>query len=315
MKTLLVLMVFIIPLLSSGQSVNDTIIINDLWQKPDSLKNNAALQKSMDSSNEMQLTTPQKKKNNQVRIYGNQNSESQNTYYSNTELEIIGQNRFKRRRNRDIKYSHSFSGHWCGFYFGFVNFAQADYSMYPPETGKFMDLDYSNSFTMQFNVLEQSINLVPGRNFGFVVGLGLEYQRFRFDKNYQSIQVDDGIVQPRALNSEWNVKKNSFKTLYLTIPVMLEYQLPGNSMYISGGVMGGVRLLSRTKVVYRDEENHKKKNRSTDDFNLFPFKADAIAKIGYGHVNVWGSYTFTRMFKKDKGPELNPYAIGLGISF
>lgn len=38
-----------------------------------------------------------------------------------------------------------------------------------------------NSFVMQFNVFQQSINLVPRNNFGIVVGLGLEYQRLRFD--------------------------------------------------------------------------------------------------------------------------------------
>lgn len=120
--------------------------------------------------------------NVKVRIVRNKNNTVTTVYSeSDEEIRILGKNRFKRNNRSYNRYHRSFSGHWCGFNFGFVNFADADYSNYAASEDGFMDLDYMNSFVMQFNVFQQSINLVPRNNFGIVVGLGLEYQRLRFD--------------------------------------------------------------------------------------------------------------------------------------
>lgn len=242
-----------------------------------------------------------------------------------SELFIIGKNAYKRGRNTQNNRYPAFKGHWSGFSYGFVNFANTDYSMYKgtefEKFGEFMELDWSHSFSMQFNIFKHSINLVPRNNFGIVWGLGLEYQRLRFENNYISVMLENNRLVPRDLHDEekfTDIKRSTFKTLYLTIPLVLELQLPANNkhrFYVSGGVMGGLRMHSKTKIVYNNQDGEKRKQKGKSNFNMIPFKADVVGRVGYRCLNVWGSYTLTRMFKSGKGPELHPYTIGLGYAF
>ena len=119
-------------------------------------------------------------------------------------------------------------------------------------------------------------------------------------------------------NNIGSVRRSCFKTLYLTIPLLMEVQFPARNkkrMYVSAGFMGGIRMHSKTKIVYKDEEGEKHKKKEKGNFNMIPFKADASARIGYHHVNVWGSYTLTNMFKSGDTPKLHAYTVGLGLSF
>lgn len=233
-----------------------------------------------------------------------------------SELFIIGKKSLDRSNKNPLSAYSPFKGHWSGFNYGFINFADV------PDAWQEMELDYSHSFAMQFNLAKYSINFVPRNNFGLVTGIGLEYQRFRFNHNNISLAKRDGaleIIYPMQENPEISsIKRSTFKTLYLTIPLLLEVQFPthcSKRMYISGGVMGGIRMHSKTKIVYTNGNGHKNKIKNKGDFNMLPFKADVMAKIGYRSLNIWGSYTLTNMFKADKSPELHPYTVGLGISF
>ncbi len=323
MKVLFILSAFLFAFTCPAQTVRDSIVIKDGWQKTDTLKNRQTLKQELNPGTEMIIISQpaeNQKKKKKVRLYSSDSTQLDygDDRSSHSELEIWGRKRYRKSRGYSSNGSYwSFSGHWCGFNFGFVNFANTDYSMYADPKDEFMDLDYSTSFVMQFNVFEQSINLVPSNNFGLVVGLGLEYQRLQFNDKHRSVRVGDGNkLEPWTIDPDWNVKRNTFKMLYLTVPLLLEFQFPTQyrSMYISAGIMGGLRLHSKTKIVYKtDGDKHKKKD--SDGFNLIPVKADVVARVGYRSINVWGSYTLTNIFRSDKGPELHPYSIGLGISF
>ena len=74
---------------------------------------------------------------------------------------------------------HKFRGHWNGFYFGFVNFGNTNYSKYGGND--FMELDWASSFTMHFNFAKFSFGLSPRQRFGIFTGFGLDYSRLCFD--------------------------------------------------------------------------------------------------------------------------------------
>lgn len=202
-----------------------------------------------------------------------------------------------------------FKGHWTGFYYGFVN---------STGTPDFMDLDWAGSFNMQFNFVKHSIGLSPRNNMGLVVGLGFDYQRMKLaDKNI-TVTTEQGHLVPLYLDALGidNVKRSTFKTLYLSIPLLYEIQFPARykrNLYVSAGFIGGIRMHSKTKVVYRDHGKHKRKEK--DSFNMIPFKADVTGRIGYRGLAVWGSYTLTNMFKGGHGPEMHPYTVGIGFTF
>lgn len=234
-----------------------------------------------------------------------------------SELLIIGKNAYRKGSKNRVGRYKTFKGHWSGFHYGFVNFAHL------PEYAESLELDWGHSFAMQFNLCKYSINLVPRNNFGLVTGLGLEYQRLRFNNDNISIQKSYGkldVIHPLHEDPNINrIKRSTFKNLYLTIPLMLEVQFPARNsrrMYLSGGIMGGLRMHSKTKIVYTDQDGDKQKRKGKGNFNMVPFKADAIGRIGYRGLNVWGSYTLTNMFKSNSGvPSLHLYTVGLGATF
>lgn len=316
MKTLL-LFIFIVWGLTGWCQSQDSVLIRDNWYKRDTTRLKQSLKDSLNPGNEMRIMPTHSKNTEQgIRILSGESDFIPFSGKTDPEIQVAGRRYKKSRNRRDYAY---FRGHLCGANFGFVNFAHTDYSMYAPEADGFMDLDYANSFVMQFNVCEQSINFSPRNIFGMVLGLGLEYQRLRFDQKHVSITVgENNHVEPRILDPDWSIKKNSFKILYLSVPVLFELQMPARRrqrFYIAAGAMGGIRLLSRTKIIYYNPEGEKKRNRTTDDYSLMPIKADLIARIGYHSWNIWASYTVTEMFRSKKGPEVHPCSLGLGFTF
>ena len=180
-----------------------------------------------------------------------------------------------------------------------------------------MELDKGNSWVMQFNLIQKGIRLNPSNTIGLVTGLGLEYQRFRFKHKNTIVKDEHGVIHSDPL-TDLHVKKSSFKNLYLTVPLLLEAQFPGKSKtkaFVSGGFMGGLRLHTKTKVAYKKDDGKNRRLKDSGNFSTVPVKVDATLRAGYGHVAVWGSYSLNRMFKTNKGPEVHPYGIGLGITF
>ncbi|MFC2103825.1 outer membrane beta-barrel protein [Bacteroidota bacterium] len=213
-----------------------------------------------------------------------------------------------------------FKGSWSGFSMGLSNFVDKDFSLSRDATEQYMDLNTGKSWNMNVNFAQYSVNFI-GDKFGLVTGLGIEWNFYRFD-NDNSVQentttgiieeVDLSIVQPT-----WNIEKSKLSTTYATIPLLLEIH---SSLYshsgvvFSAGAIGGVKLGSNTKIVYK-ENGDKNKDKTKDDFNLSPFRYGVHARIGVGDWMIYGTYYFTPLFEKDKGPELYPISVGFALSF
>lgn len=202
-----------------------------------------------------------------------------------------------------------FKGHWAAFEMGINSFANADYTGFPPEY--FMDLNQNKSFEVGINFLRYSIGLQKEkRNVGLVTGLGWTYNDYRFSNAY-TIDNENGKVKPVALE-ETGLSKTKLSTSYLTVPFVLEFQIPVNGndkrLYFSGGVIGGLKVGSHTKVKI---DGDKTKNR--DDLNINPFRYGVTTRVGYKGINLFGTYYFSTFFKNGRGPEMYPFTIGIGI--
>ena len=234
-----------------------------------------------------------------------------------SELFAVGEKTYKKA---NLENYSTFKGHWKGFHFGFMNFANL------PDGWEDMELDMGSSFSMQFNFANYSVNLNSRGNIGLVTGLGIEYQRFRFsDENITLIKEKSNTipVHVQDIYTEDNidhVQRSSFKNLYLTIPFIFEVQFPAakaakKRIYASAGFMGGVRMHSKTKIVYRDSDDDKQKEKMKGNFHVVPFKVDVTGRIGYRNINIWGSYTLTNLFKSNTMPDLKVYTLGFGLLF
>ena len=204
-----------------------------------------------------------------------------------------------------------FRGHWAGVEFGFNNYTTSDYSLNLPENIGYMLLHSGKSHNFNINFSQLSLGLA--RHIGFVTGLGLNWNNYRFDGNNNIQKGETGIIEefdPGVL-----LKKSKFSTLYLHLPLMLEFQIPADHGHINiaAGPIGAVKLTSNSKMVYEDGD----KVKSDDDFSLNMLRYGATARVGFENIHITGTYYLTPLFKTGKGPggiDLYPFEIGLAFT-
>jgi hypothetical protein len=207
--------------------------------------------------------------------------------------------------------SPKFNGHWAGFELSVNGLLNEDRIIDYPAGYEFMDLNYNKSTGVNINFFEQNINLA-NQHLGLVTGMGITWNNYRFAKNV--VLTDDGKFDGYFDEDPTkSYEKSKLTVSYLRVPLMLEYQtnskMKASSFHVSGGVVGAVRLGSHTKVIYNGS-----KSKGKGDFYINPFKVDAIAKIGWGVINLYGTYSLTEMFRHNKGPEVYPFEIGITLA-
>ncbi len=206
-----------------------------------------------------------------------------------------------------------FKPHWAGFQVGMNNYVDKDFSMSRSGSAAFMDLNTGRSWNFNINFLEYGLGLGTDK-LGLVTGLGLELSNYHFDQGNTIEENPDGQISGVFLPASMSIIKSRLQTTYLTAPLLLEAQIPAGKkrVHISGGVIGGVKLGSNTKVVYR-ENGDKQKDKTRDDFNLTPLRYGLAVRIGYRGLNLYANYYLTSLFEANKGPELYPFAVGLTL--
>lgn len=203
-----------------------------------------------------------------------------------------------------------FNGHWAGFDLSVNGLMNGDRNVENPAGYPFLDLNYSKSVGVNINFFEQNINLYD-QHLGLVTGLGLTWNNYRFTKNV--VLTQDGKLDGYFdIDPTKNYEKSKLMVASLRVPLLLEYQtnskLKANSFHISGGVVGSARTWSHSKIKV---DGSKVKDKG--DFYINPFRADAMATIGWGVINLYGTYAITEMFRHNKGPEVYPFEIGITL--
>ncbi|CAN5379078.1 hypothetical protein BH10BAC1_BH10BAC1_04650 [soil metagenome] len=202
--------------------------------------------------------------------------------------------------------------HWQGIEFG-VN-GLMDYKNNINLTGNasFLELNYAKSLQFGLNLMEKDFHIY--KNYvNIVTGLGFDFNHYSFQNN---ITLNGDTTYLTAFNDSVDYKKNKLNVAYLKVPLMLEFNTsknPNKNLHIGVGAEFAYRINAVTKQKYEvNNKNYKIKNH--DDYNLEPFKYSAVARIGYNDVTVYASYGLNRLFKKDKGPQVYPFTLGVTFS-
>ncbi len=213
----------------------------------------------------------------------------------------------------EFKENKRFKGHWSGIEMGINGFLDKNQSMNLKNELAWLDLKQARSWNFNINFMQYSIGLGSDK-VGLVTGMGLEFNNYHFS-NPISLQVTDGIttVDSTYIKADYRVDKTKLSTTNLTLPLLLEFQIPTGEkkhrIYMSAGIIGGLRLGSHTKVVYDDGDKRKDKNRG--DFNIATFRYGFTARMGYRAIRLYANYYPVQLFEKDKGPEVYPFSVGL----
>lgn len=210
--------------------------------------------------------------------------------------------------------SPKFKGHWAFFEMGVNSFANVDYAGYTIpglssyNGSNYLDINHNKSLEVNINLLKLSIGLQERKhNLGLVTGLGLNFNDYRFSNGF-TIRNATGYIVPIPM-SDPNLQKTKLSTGFLTVPLLIEFQIPrSGGLWLSMGVIGGLKMGSHTKVKIGST-----KTKDRDDFNISPFRGGATARLGYKGFNIYGTYYFTPFFRDNRGPAMEPFTIGLGL--
>ena len=210
-----------------------------------------------------------------------------------------------------IHHKSKFDGHWAGIDFGGNQLWNTNYDLYPDRPADFLETRPEKSFEFNLNFAEYSFGF--GSYVGIVTGLGFNWNDYKFKNRYTLTKDENGMIQPVDL-PEGDFRKSKLSSVYLTAPLMLEIQIPGNHkqdrLFIAGGVIGGIKLGEHTKTKIGDE-----KSKDKGDFNLSPLRWGYTARIGFEDMGIFATYYNTPLFQDGKGPETTPLTIGLTFTF
>ncbi len=245
-----------------------------------------------------------------VNIENQDNEENKNNEEIEQEEDDFAHKKNKKSYSTERK---NFESHWGGVELFFNNFMNDKYSLNLTPSDQFIELNWSKSIGVRLNLIEYSIAF--SRFQGLTTGLGFEFNSYYFSSDSNNIMKQNGKIVPKikpAGASDYS--KNKLKDTYLNIPLFYEIQFPlGNErrpLYFAAGVIGGLKLGSRTKEYYK-LNGDSKKEVIKNDFYMSPIRLGYQVRLGYRKIHLFATYYNTPLFISGKGPDVNPFDIGL----
>jgi Putative auto-transporter adhesin, head GIN domain/Outer membrane protein beta-barrel domain len=219
------------------------------------------------------------------------------------------------KSDREKKSSDDSFKHWRGFDFGAAGYLSADNKLDLPNGFEPFELNYAKSYVFGWNMLQKNIHIYRN-NLNLGTGLGLTWYHYNFRGSYT---LNTNVpFQSSLFDSTKNFSRNRFNMCYVNVPLMLEYNSnnndAGRSFHLATGMQVGYNVF-KNKLKQRYEENGQTEKRVIkDDFNVNPFRIDAMARIGYGNFSIFGTYSLTSLFEKEKGPVFYPFTAGIHLN-
>lgn len=217
----------------------------------------------------------------------------------------------------DNFYEREFTGHWSGVCFGFNSLVNRNYSNYSGQTGDFLDPQVFKSTTLDVNPFQFSMGLQRYRsNIGLVSGAGLEFVNYRISPEIGLTGNSDRAVDPHFIPAIKNLK-SKFSAVYITVPLLLEFQIPIQQdqarMYLSAGVIGKILVTSYTKEKYISMEDKKVIVKHLGNYGLRNYNSAFTVRMGYRFVNLFAEYGLNSLFREQGGPKVTPVTVGVAL--
>lgn len=219
------------------------------------------------------------------------------------------------RSDREKKSSDDDFEFWSGFDLGINGLLTYDNKITMPQGLESMELNYVRSYMFGWNMWQKNIHIYRN-NVNLGTGIGMTWYHYSLRNSYT---LQPNVPYTFAVYDSLNYKKNQLNTAYVNVPLFLEFNTntskSDKSFHIGGGAEFGYNIFkNKVKQKYElDGKTYKRKVK--DDYNVNPFKVDLIARIGYGSFSIFGSYSITTLFEKDKGPALYPFTAGVHYDF
>jgi hypothetical protein len=202
--------------------------------------------------------------------------------------------------------------HGSGIFAGFSNLATRNLNIAEVDGAV---LKY-NSYEVGWTIVGMDIRLSKTHGWLFFSGLGVRVQQYNSDLNTVFKIVDDVTVQvPAPAGIVYSTSK--LTQWYMHVPIMFEYQtkLPKTNFFAQLGFECGVKLSSKSKTMYRNDNENKTKGKAGTEMNVNPLAVDVKAEIGFGKQALYVRYGLVNLFRKGRGAEVVPVAAGVIFHF
>ncbi len=253
----------------------------------------------------------------------------------------IGSHRWVIQRDGSVRHTRhrhkGFEGHWAGIGLGINGYLNKDWGFELDKKDAYMDLLWHKSINIDLNVFEYNMKLNSRKNFGFVTGIGLSINNYRFNKSF-TVASDSAFFQAYT-NRGVKVKKSKMVLNYIQVPLLLEWNdnnsspLTRHRCHAYAGLTLGLRIHAHQKTVFTQTGKDfelvdtatgqvvasaispgDNKSKVHDNFDLQPFKAEATIGVGWGIINLYARMSLNKMFQSKESPELHPFTVGIMLT-
>ncbi len=226
-------------------------------------------------------------------------------------LAIIGMTSYMAfAQSDDVK--PRYEAHWSGFDIGVNILTNADMSTEFSDN-RYWENNIVQSISAHFNFLEYKLPIYK-QYLGLATGLGWHVNSYGFKDDYVLFHNDS--VVGAAIDQNQQYKQNYLTAHYFSVPLLLEFaskRRGEKNFYLSAGVVGSVRIGSRTTRKGTYENGDKFNNVTRSRYNLNPIALDATVRMGYNNWGLFATYGLTSLFKENKTVGVYPLRFGLSL--
>lgn len=183
--------------------------------------------------------------------------------------------------------------------------------------------------TINQSGLSKSINVYFMLDFPFktnprlsmAFGPGIATDHMLFTKTNIGIKELTPTLRFTNVGDTNNFKKTKLATVYLEAPIEFRYSADpatGKGFKAAVGVKVGMLLNAHTRNTKLQNKggtsinDYVQKEASKNFFNKT--RISAMARLGLGHISLFGSYSLTPLLKDASGPVVRPYSVGITLS-
>lgn len=215
---------------------------------------------------------------------------------------------FLAATNFTVLSQNMYNAQWAGMDFGMMTTGRSDEWK--------NNIVQSSSFSL--NIYEYKLPIFK-QYLGLTTGLGINFKTFTFDDKYTLLSSDTSVSlamgNPTLLDPSAEVRSSRLNLGYFQVPLLLDFSTKKRekkSFYLAAGVVGGIRMYANYNMRGKYADGDRFNNTLTDNkkFHSNLWNLEAMLRIGYGALGVYGSYNLTNLFHSDAAPNIAPIVFG-----
>ena len=197
------------------------------------------------------------------------------------------------------------------FDFGMAGYMTPGNSIALPANQNLMELNSARSNSVGLTFMFKEARLAKERLY-VRSGLGINWTNYHFKNNINISTSNDSTAF--TTDSIRSFDKYKLRATYLQVPLLIGMRLGDldHPFGLQFGVVGSYNIGSAIKQKYTLGES-KLKDKVKDDYNLNPFKFEALARVSIDNFGFYAKYSLTELFESGRAPELYPFSIGFTI--